>query len=188
MSAEDEKTMKDAGAETSTKVLHDTPASKTDRAHGARHANVLNLRLRPFICVTPATSVREAVERMAKEETDAIFVCDGGVPIGVVAYKDLLAREGSGGTTLDQAATVADFMRREVQSLGSDKTLGDVVQTMRESGRGYVAITKNANGEQQFIGAISDLDIVTYLAESYPKEAMNLPPVAAQAMDTREGG
>lgn len=189
MSAEDEMNMKDDVAETSAKVQHDTPASKTDRAHGARHANVLNLRLRPFICVTPATSVREAVERMQREETDAIFVCDGGVPVGVVAYKDLLAREGGGGgTTLDAAATVAAFMRGEVQALGSDRTLGDVVQMMRESGRGYVAITKHANGEQQFIGAVSDLDIVTYLAESYPKEAMNLPPVAAQAMDTREGG
>lgn len=186
MSAEGEEIIKDATAETSAKVEHDTLARKTDAAHGARHENVLNLRLRPFICVAPTTSVRETVERMEKEETDAIFVCDGGVPVGVIAYKDLIARDDK--AVLDAAATVEDFMRREVQALGSDKTLGDVVQMMRESGRGYVAITKDANGEQQFIGAVSDLDIVTYLAESYPKEAMNLPPVAAQAMDTREGG
>ena len=40
----------------------------------------------------------------------------------------------------------------------------------------------------QLIGSISVFDVITYLAESYPKETMNLPPVPAQVMDTPEGG
>ena len=67
--------------------------------------------------------------------------------------------------------------------LTSDATIGQVVETMNERAVHHIAIADNGN----FIGAISDLDIVTFLVESYPKETMNLPPVTKQAMDTREG-
>ncbi len=157
-------------------------ADKTGAARGARGENVRNLQLRAFVCVAPDVAVREAVERMEQAEMDAIFVCDGGRVVGVVSHRDLLAKTDD--ANLDHAAPVREFMRTEVQIVASDATLGDVVQVMNASGRAHVAVTEG----EKFIGAISDLDIITYLAESYPREAINLPPVAAQAMDTREGG
>jgi hypothetical protein len=38
------------------------------------------------------------------------------------------------------------------------------------------------------VGSISVFDIITYLAECYPKATMNLPPQPAQVMDTVDGG
>lgn len=162
-----------------------TPSGKTDQSHSARAESVRNLHLRDFSCVAPTTSLEEAVARMKQEETDGIFVCDGGRVTGVITLHDLLAQSSLADLTSE--SHVREFMRTDVQSVAGDCTLGDVVRLMNESGHTHVAVTEGLESDR-FIGAVSDLDIITYLAESYPKETINLPPVTAQVMDTREGG
>jgi CBS domain-containing protein len=162
-----------------------TPSAKTDQSHGARMESVRNLQLRDFICVAPTTSIVESVARMEREETDGIFVCHDGHVAGVLTLCDLMAQSGQ--ANLNPDAHVRDFMRTEVQTVSSEKTLGDVVRLMNKSGHTHVAVTEGSDNDC-YIGAVSDLDIITYLAESYPKETINLPPVTTQVMDTREGG
>lgn len=162
-----------------------TPEEKTDAAHRARDESVRNLSLREFVCVAPTTAIREAVARMEKVETDGIFVCEDGRVVGVVTHRDLLAHVADGKLNLN--AEVGACMSVDVQFVSSAATLGEVVRLMNESGQTHVAVTEG-DEDDRFVGAITDLDIITYLAESYPKETINLPPVAAQVMDTREGG
>jgi CBS domain-containing protein len=40
----------------------------------------------------------------------------------------------------------------------------------------------------EVVGSISVFDIITYLAECYPKTTMNLPPSSTQIMDSVNGG
>lgn len=162
-----------------------TPEEKTDAAHGARNESVRNLSLREFVCVAPTTTIREAAAQMEKVETDGIFVCDEGRVVGVVTHRDLLAHVAD--AKLNPNAEVGACMSIDVQIVSSAATLGEVVRLMNESGQTHVAVTEG-DQDHRFVGAITDLDIITYLAESYPKETINLPPVAAQVMDTREGG
>ncbi len=159
----------------------ETPLTKTDAPHGIRHENVRAMDLRPFICVAPDASLAQAFAQMKHAEIDAIFVCDDGHVTGIFSRHEVLACAADG--TLDTTRPVRDFMVTDFAQLTSDATIGQVVETMNERAMRHVAITADEN----FTGAISDLDIVTFLVESYPKETMNLPPVTKQAMDTREG-
>jgi CBS domain-containing protein len=164
---------------------HVTPEEKTDAAHDARSESVRNLGLREFVCVAPTTTIREAAARMESAETDGIFVCDEGRVVGVVTHRNLLAHVADGKLNLD--GEVGECMSVDVLIVSSAATLGEVVRLMNEGGQTHVAVTESIE-DDRFVGAITDLDIITYLAESYPKETINLPPVAAQIMDTREGG
>ncbi|MCP9493925.1 MAG: CBS domain-containing protein [Pyrinomonadaceae bacterium MAG19_C2-C3] len=158
-----------------------TPATKTDMPHGIRRANVRTMNLRPLICVVPDATLAEILAQMKRAETDAVFVCDDGHVVGIVASRDILRRVTGG--RLDMTGAVRDFMTTDFAQLTNDATIGQVVETMTERLVQHVAISDDG----EFTGAISDLDIVTFLVESYPKETMNLPPVARQMMDTREG-
>ncbi len=71
-----------------------------------------------------------------------------------------------------------------VAMLDSRATIGDAVRIMNEKSYRNIPLVKDG----ALVGSISVFDVITYLAESYPKETMNLPPVPAQVMDTAEGG
>ena len=66
---------------------------------------------------------------------------------------------------------------------GAEATIGDAVRLMNE--RSFRNIPLVVEG--QLRGSISVFDIITYLAECYPKSTMNLPPLR-QVMDTVDGG
>ena len=60
----------------------------------------------------------------------------------------------------------------------------DAVRLMNEKSFRNIPLVKQG----ELVGSISVFDIITYLAESYPKTTMNLPPLPAQVMDTVDGG
>ncbi len=159
---------------------------KTDMPRGVRHLSVRSISLRSFVCVAPDTTVEETLRRMTKAETDAIFVCDESQQVvGVFAHRDVLANVAANEKvfSLDLQKAISEVMTPDFARLDHTATLAQVVQVLNEDDKRYIAITDG----DKFIGAISDLDIVTYLAETYSKETLNLPPVAHQMMDTREG-
>jgi CBS domain-containing protein len=71
-----------------------------------------------------------------------------------------------------------------VATLTGEATIGDAVRVMNEKSYRNIPLVKAG----ELVGSVSVFDVITYLAESYPKETMNLPPVPAQVMDTPEGG
>jgi CBS domain-containing protein len=160
-----------------------TPADKTDAPHRARQDSVTLLETDDFVCVRPETTLREAIEQMKKDEGGCAIVCnqDGSVA-GIFTERDLLNKIV--GEEVDMNAPVGDWMSTTVETLSTDATVGDAVRVMDEKSYRNIPLVK----DNQLIGSISVFDIITYLAESYPKETMNLPPVPAQVMDTPEGG
>ena len=71
-----------------------------------------------------------------------------------------------------------------VGTLSPDATIGDAVQIMNEKSYRNIPLVKDG----KLVGSVSVFDVISYLAESYPKTTMNLPPNAAQVMDTTDGG
>ena len=157
--------------------------SKNDEPRGVKNQNVGVVGLQAFVCVAPDTTISEAFKRMKDAEIDFMFVCgEAGEVVGGFSQQDALTRVAAG-ESFDLSARVREFMSSEYASLTQDATLGEVVEKLNSSGARAIAITEG----KRFVGAISDLDVITFLAESYPKTTMNLPPVAKQMMDTREG-
>lgn len=163
------------------KRVAETPADKTDVPHRARRQSVTQLETDDFICVESVTPLSEAIEQMKKDEGACAIICQEGRVVGIFSERDLLKKVV--GEQVDACAPVSDFMS-PVETLTKEATVGDAVRLMNEKGYQDIAVVEDG----KVVGSISVFDIISYLAESYPKETMNLPPVPAQVMDTQEGG
>lgn len=160
-----------------------TPADKTDAPRHARADSVTLLETDDFVCVRPNTPLSEAIEQMKKDEGGCAIVCDEfGSIVGIFTERDLLNRIV--GQEIDMHSPVGNWMSTTVETLTTEATIGDAVRVMNEKSYRNIPLVK----DNQLIGSISVFDVITYLAESYPKETMNLPPVPAQVMDSPEGG
>jgi CBS domain-containing protein len=160
-----------------------TPADKTDAPRRARRDSVTLLETDDFVCVRPDTPLSKAIDQMKKDEGGCAIVCnDEGRIVGIFTERDLLTKIV--GQQIDMNSPVGDWMSTTVSTLTTDATIGDAVRVMNEKSYRNIPLIK----DDQLIGSISVFDVITYLAESYPKETMNLPPVPAQVMDSPEGG
>lgn len=164
------------------KCVPQTPSNKTDAPQRAHASSVSLLQTDDFVCVEPTTPLAEAIERMKDDEGGCAIVCEEGRVVGIFTERDLLTKVV--GEDVDLNAPVSSWMSRAVETLTPEATIGDAVRVMNEKGHRNIPLVKDG----QLVGSISVFDVITYLAESYPKETMNLPPVPAQVMDTPEGG
>jgi CBS domain-containing protein len=159
-----------------------TPEDKTDAPRRVREDSVNLLPTDDYVCIKPSTPLSEAIERMKEDEGGCAIVCAEKGIVGIFTERDLLTKII--GEQVDMSSPVGDWMTPIVETLAPDATIGDAVRMMNEKGYRNIPLVKDG----QPVGSISVFDIITYLAESYPKETMNLPPVPAQVMDTQEGG
>ena len=166
----------------SQKIAPETPEDKTDAPRRVRQNSVSQLHTDDYVCIEPATPLHEAIVKMKEDEGGCAIVCEDGRIVGIFTERDLVSKII--GEKIDMNAPVSQWMTTGVETLTLEATIGDVVELMNLKGYRNIPLVK----EGQLYGSISVFDIITYLAESYPKETMNLPPVPAQVMDTQEGG
>jgi len=107
---------------------------------------------------------------------------DDGRVAGIFTERNLLTKIA--GENIDLESPIKDWMQTAVETLSPEATIGDAVRLMNEKSFRNIPLVKG----DQLVGSISVFDIITYLAECYPKETMNLPPLPAQVMDTVDGG
>ena len=135
-----------------------------------------------FVVVSPFTPLSKAIEAMKSDEGGCVIISDDGRVAGIFTERDLLTKVL--GENIDLSSPIKDWMQSQVHTLSPEATIGDAVRLMNEKSFRNIPIVKN--GELR--GSISVFDIITYLAECYPKTTMNLPPLPAQVMDTVDGG
>jgi CBS domain-containing protein len=135
-----------------------------------------------YFCVEPSTPLRAAIEEMKKDEGGCAIVCDEGRVVGIFTERDLLTKII--GEEVDLDAPVSNWMSPAVSTLTPEATIGDAVTLMNARGFRNVPLVKDG----RLVGSISVFDVISYLAESYPKATMNLPPDSAQIMTTTDGG
>ena len=157
--------------------------AKTATTHKARQDSVSSLETDDYVCVEPSTPLVDAIEIMKQDEGGCAIVCgkDRSV-VGIFTERDLLMKVV--GNDVDPNAPVSDWMSPDVATLAPEATIGEAVAVMNE--RGYRNIPLVTSGK--LVGSVSVFDIIRYLAETYPKATMNLPPNPRQVMDTEEGG
>lgn len=158
------------------------PADKTDQPRRAREDSITLLETADYVCVGPSTPLSEAIELMKDDEGGCAIVCEGKRVVGVFTERDLLMKVI--GEEVDPGTPVSQLMSPVVATLDARATIGDAVSVMNEKSYRNIPLVKDG----ELVGSVSVFDVITYLAESYPKETMNLPPVPAQVMDTAEGG
>jgi CBS domain-containing protein len=119
---------------------------------------------------------------MKADEGGCVIVSDDGRVAGIFTERDLLTKVLGESANLD--SPISEWMQPAVETLSPDATIGEAVRLMNEKSFRNIPLVKKG----ELVGSISVFDIITYLAECYPKATMNLPPLPAQVMDTVDGG
>jgi CBS domain-containing protein len=135
-----------------------------------------------YVCVEPTTAVSQAIEVMKRDEGGCAIVCEGDRVVGIFTERDLLTKIV--GQNVDLQSPVSQWMSPVVATLTPDATIGDAVAIMNEKSYRNIPIVDRG----RLVGSVSVFDVISYLAESYPKTTMNLPPNVDQVMDSTDGG
>ncbi|MGH9932023.1 MAG: CBS domain-containing protein [Pyrinomonadaceae bacterium] len=157
--------------------------AKTASSRKARQDSVSSMETDDYVGIAASTPLATAIESMSQDEGGCAIVCaeDGSV-VGIFTERDLLTKIV--GQEIDLNAPVSNWMSPVVATLTPEATIGDAVAIMNDKGYRNIPLVKN----DKLVGSISVFDVISYLAESYPKTTMNLPPNPNQVMETTDGG
>jgi len=156
---------------------------KTASSRQARRDSVSSMETDDYVCIAPSTPLLKTIEAMKQDEGGCAIVCtENGSVVGIVTERDFLTKIA--GQTVDENAPVSEWMSPIVATLTPEATIGDAVAIMNDKGFRNIPLVKDG----KLVGSISVFDVISYLAESYPKTTMNLPPNPDQVMDSTDGG
>lgn len=143
------------------------------------------LSRRQPVTVPPGTSLAECVRAIQRTGTgDSVFVCEASGELkGVLTERDIFARIVVG--QVDLAQPVETLMTTEPRTLDLDQTIRDALELMQTGRYRNVPIVDD---RRRLVGVVRQVDIIKYLAESFPEELLNLPPRPHQKMRQPEGG
>ncbi|HZE70296.1 MAG TPA: CBS domain-containing protein [Pyrinomonadaceae bacterium] len=156
--------------------------NNTQAPKRARLDSVSQMRTDDYVCIQPSDPVSVAIEMMKQDEGGCAIVCDGDRVVGIFTERDLLTKIV--GQDVDLNTPVRQWMSPVVATLTPAATIGDAVTIMNEKSYRNIPIVNNG----KLVGSISVFDVISYLAETYPKATMNLPPKTDQIMDSTDGG
>ena len=161
----------------------------TESAVARRVPSLTDERLRVLsrrqpVTVPPGTSLAECLRAIQRTGTgDSVFVCEAsGRLIGVLTERDIFARIVVGHVDLTQP--VETLMTTEPRTLDLDQTIRDAIDLMQTGRYRNVPLVDE---RRHLIGVVRQVDIIKYLAESFPEELLNLPPRPHQRMRAPEG-
>jgi CBS domain-containing protein len=161
---------------------NDTSALKPNIVRHARAESVSQMQTDDYVCIEPSTPLSQAIEVMKRDEGGCAIICEGDRVVGIFTERDLLTKIV--GQSVDMSAPVRNWMSPVVATLTPEATIGDAVMVMNDKSYRNIPLVKDG----KLVGSISVFDVITYLAETYPKETMNLPPNPDQVMDSTDGG
>jgi CBS domain-containing protein len=157
--------------------------AKTASSRKAREDSVNSMQTDDYVCIPPSTPLTKAIEAMKEDEGGCAIVCAAdGTVVGIFTERDLLNKVV--GKEIDLNSPVQNLMSPVVATLTAEATVGDAVTLMNDRGYRNIPLVKSG----KLVGSISVFDVIGYLAESYPKTTMNLPPNPDQVMDSTDGG
>jgi CBS domain-containing protein len=119
---------------------------------------------------------------MQQRKASCVLVCQDGRLEGIFTERDILKKIVGEKVSLD--LPVKQFMTPSPTTVNIDARLGDAIILMDKGDYRHVPIVDDSG---RIEGLISIQDIITYLAELFPTEVLNLPP-RPQHMPSREGG
>ncbi|MGI8838800.1 MAG: CBS domain-containing protein [Pyrinomonadaceae bacterium] len=162
---------------------HPIAVASTEASRKARADSVSLMETDDYVCIEPSTPLFKAVQVMKQDEGGCAIVCaaDRSV-VGIFTERDLLNKIV--GQAVDDNAPVSNWMSPIVATLAPEATIGDAVAIMNDTGYRNIPLVKDG----KLVGSISVFDVISYLAESYPKTTMNLPPNPHQVMESTDGG
>lgn len=139
--------------------------------------------------VPPGTTIGTCLLAIQRTGTgDSVFVTDAdGRLAGVLTERDIFGRlvgpDVAAGVDLD--APVETWMTTEPRTLRLDQTVRAALELMQTGRYRNIPVVDD---DRRLVGVVRQVDVLKFLAESFPEELLNLPPRPHQRMEQAEGG
>lgn len=142
--------------------------------------DIINPRL---VQASPDISVTQAIQIMQENKSGYIVLAKGKKVIGIVTETDVIRKVLE--QNIDWKQPISNFMTKDPAVLTPEDSVASAIDMMGIR-RFYHIPLVNEKGE--LVNVISVRTLIRFLAEFYPNEILNLPPVPNQIMDSAEGG
>jgi len=136
------------------------------------NALVGEVQPRPHAKVTVDDAMWKVVAEMSAKGRGAVLVEDDGALVGIFTERDLLNRVDYS-DALWSHVVVRDVMTPHPMVIRPDDSLSEALRRLTQGHRRHLPIVDDRG---HVLGLISIRDILTYIAERFPEDMMNLPP------------
>jgi len=169
-------------------------ADLTERAVVARVPSLASAALSTIVLREPVTvgegaTIGTCLRAIQASGTgNSVFVTgQDGTLLGVLTERDVFAQfvGPDVASAVDLEASVATVMTTDPHTLGPEQTVRDALQLMQSGRYRNVPLVDET---RHLVGVVRQVDILKFLAESFPEELLNLPPRPHQQMERPEGG
>lgn len=130
-----------------------------------------------------STTLQNAIKLMQDQRAGYIVIADGGKPVGIFTETDVVRKVM--GQDVDWSKPVRDFMTPTPVCLSPQATVGEAIDLMGTKRFYHIPLIDEKGN---LVNVISVRTLIRFLAEFYPAEVLNLPPVPNQVMQSPEGG
>ncbi|MCC6556367.1 MAG: CBS domain-containing protein [Polyangiaceae bacterium] len=145
---------------------------------------VRDIRSDTAVSVTADTPAAEVIQIMVAKRCGAMLIVDGaGRLTGIFTERDVLLRS-MGGDLAWQKRPVGEVMTPSPVTVGDGDTLEDALRRMRGGRFRHLPVVH----EGKPVGVVSIRDVLSLVAERFPKEVVNLPPMPSRRPQALWGG
>ncbi len=136
------------------------------------------------LVVSPGTSLADCLALIRRTGVaDSVFVTGpDGVLLGVLTERDIFGVLVASGS--DLAAPVEWMMVEHPWTLNLEQPIRHAIDLMQT---GRYRNLPLVDDDGILVGVVRPVDVLKYLAEAFPEELLNLPPVTDQRMAATEG-
>jgi CBS domain-containing protein len=144
---------------------------------------IRQLEPRRPLCLSPGSSVAEAIGIMREHRIGCVLVTDGERLAGIITERDLLLKLGDG----DAKRPVRDLMTPDPEVLTLDDPIVWALNKMSVGGFRHVPLVDAAGRP---VGIVSVKDLIDYIADFFAHDVLTVPPDPArgEAWRGRDGG
>jgi len=144
---------------------------------------VMALEMGSPVVLDEGCPLREVIQRLQDANSGcALLTRDGGLA-GIFTERDLVVRVLGTEYALDQP--VAEWMTSNPERVSPTDTIRKAVRLMQRGGFRSVPVVDK---QDRVVGCVRHKDIITYLAQHFSAQVLNLPPDPERIALEREGG
>jgi CBS domain-containing protein len=136
------------------------------------NARIDELALRPHASVGVDAAMWKVVEQMKAKDRGAVMIEDGDALVGIFTERDLLNRVDHS-DPLWSHLLVRDVMTPHPMVIHADDSMSEALRRMIQGHRRHLPVVDERG---RVLGVLSIRDVLTFVAERFPEDLVNLPP------------
>jgi CBS domain-containing protein len=172
-------------------ILEEETIAAEQDLEAARLGNAISRRqigtlptLKEPVCVSPGTSLREAIDKMNERRVGCVLVQEKGKLVGVFTERDVLTKVVGRNLAVD-SMPVAELMTRDPECLTLEDGIAYALNKMSIGGFRHIPLVDD---QHRPTGVVAMRNIVDFIVDLFPEEVLNLPPSPGHVVTSEREG